>query len=187
MFKLARTFDDPGSRVNSNRGFPAPGSGAQQTGDYTLSSIYMGDQSQEPVRPTKGRRALFTPAQASQRGAPPPNAPDMRRPAGSFDQNPAGYQPDGLNHPHYTREFSRGAPGVVQEYGKVLVNPIGSGVVVRHRPQASYGPAAQYVNGSIWWTTQAVPTSVNLQGLTDPRVLEQVLGPIMVQAAIRVG
>jgi len=80
---------------------------------------------------------------------------------------------------------SYGAGGVAPQYGKVLTNPIGAGVVALHRPQASYGSAAQYVNGAIWWTSQAIPTTVNLQGLTRPQDLAAVLGPLYVQAAIR--
>jgi hypothetical protein len=91
----------------------------------------------------------------------------------------------GQNVEVYTPYFSRGAAAYVQNYGKVLTNPIGAGVVARYRPQASYGGAAQYRNGAIYWTSQAIPTSVNLQGLTRPQDLAAVLGPINVQAALR--
>jgi hypothetical protein len=83
-------------------------------------------------------------------------------------------------------DFSKGTARDVPNFGKVLVNPIGAGVPVMHRTQASYGQAAEYHNGVIWWTPQSIPTSVRLQGLTNPRALEAILGPLYVQAAIRV-
>lgn len=86
-----------------------------------------------------------------------------------------------------TPYYDRGAAAYVQNYGKVLTNPIGGGIVALHRPQASYGPAAQYYDHAIWWTSQAVPTTVNLQGLTTPEALAAVLGPIQLQAVMRVG
>jgi hypothetical protein len=99
----------------------------------------------------------------------------------------SGFYPDG--RPHYVRgpDFSKGTARDVPNFGKVLTNPIGAGVVALHRPQASYGQAAQYYAGTIWWTPQAIPTSVNLSGLTSPDALAAILGPLYVQAAVRVG
>ncbi len=188
MFELKRTYADPSSLENGQRGFPSPGSGAQTTGYTSPSAMAQEWILNKPERPTQGRRTFWDVVKEGVRqGFPSPNAPDMRRPRETFNPNPAGYQPDG--RPHYVRgpDYSKGTARDVPNYGKVLVNPIGAGVVALYRPQASYGPAAQYVNGVIYWTSQAVPTSVNLQGLTDPRALEAVLGPINVQAAIRVG
>lgn len=85
----------------------------------------------------------------------------------------------------YTPYYDRGAAAYVPNYGKVLFNPIGAGIVAQYRPQASYGKAAQYANGALWWSSQAIPTTVNLQGLTDPRTLAAMLGPIKIQGVVR--
>ena len=84
-----------------------------------------------------------------------------------------------------TPYYDRGAAAFVPNFGKVLTNPIGAGVVALHRPQASYGPSAEYENGALWWVSQAVPTSIGLQGLTDPDTLAALLGQTSVQAVVR--
>ena len=86
---------------------------------------------------------------------------------------------------NYTPYYSRGAAAYVPNFGKVLTNPIGAGVVACYRTLPSYGPAAQYFNGAIWWVTQQVPTSIHMQGLTDPAELEALLGLTNVQAVVR--
>lgn len=179
MFKVSRTFNKPTQGGNAQRGYPAPGAGAQTTGVYTPPPADM-DMGSE--RPTKGRRSFFD--VLGQRGFAAPQNAAQRRPAGSMPNIPAV---SGLPSWAPTARQSYGAEGVAPQYGKVLTNPIGAGVVALHRPQASYGGAAAYYNGIIWWTSQSIPTSVNLQGLTDPAVLAAVLGPINVQAAVRVG
>lgn len=181
MFKLARTFNDPSSGPNAQRGYPAPGAGEQTVGDWSPPQP---QASWESARPTKGARSWFRPGGATggQQGFAPPEDGGQRRPPSSMPNRPPQY---GGNIEVWTPYFSRGAAAYVQNYGKVLTNPIGAGVVAMHRPQASYGPAAQYANGAIWWTSQAIPTSVNLQGLTDPAALAAYLGPINVQAVIR--
>lgn len=183
MFQVSRTFPDASSDVSGQRGFPAPGSGAQKTGMHpSPAALARGHVDDTPERPTKGWRSWFAPSgsHGSQAGqdAPGPNR------AGWVQ---SGFYPDG--RPHYVRgpDFSKGTARDVPNFGKVLTNPIGAGVVALHRPQASYGQAAQYVAGTIWWTPQGIPTSVNLQGLTSPEALAAVLGPLYVQAAIRVG
>jgi hypothetical protein len=183
VFQLSRTFKKPEEGANVQRGFPAPGAGAQTTGAYTPAPA---GTKWSPERPIQGRQTWLAPdgENGDQRGFPSPLSFFQRRPAGSM---PAVPPVSGLPSWAPTMRQSYGAEGVSPQYGKVLSNPIGAGVVARYRPQASYGSAAQYVNGVIWWTSQGVPTSVNLQGLTDPRVLEAVLGPINVQAAVRVG
>lgn len=183
VFQLARTFKKPAQGANVARGFPAPGAGAQTSGDFTPAPRDTGWASD---RPTKGTRSFWDVLRPSggQQGYPDPLGPGQRRPAGSMPNVPLV---SGLPIPVTTPYFSRGAAATVQNYGKVLTNPIGAGVVAQHRPQASYGPAAQYVNGAIWWTSQGIPTSVNLQGLTDPAVLAAMLGSVNVQAVIRTG
>lgn len=86
---------------------------------------------------------------------------------------------------HYTPYYDRGAAAFVPNFGYVLYNPIGAGIPALHRPQASYGPAAQYADGAIWWATQVIPTSVNLQGLTDPEELAAILSPLQIQGVVR--
>lgn len=184
MFKLARTWSKPSNEEGSNRGFPAPGDGAQKTGLYpSPAALARGYVPAEPERPTKGFRSFFQPSghQGTQAGQPAPGGPGQGREGWG-----PGVAPDG--RPMYVRgpRFSEGTARDVPNYGKVLVNPIGAGIVALHRPQASYGQAAQYYAGTIWWTPQAIPTSINMQGLTSPKALEAVLGPLYVQAAIRV-
>lgn len=180
MFKLARTFDDPLAGDNVQRGFPAPGDGAQTVGDYAPPPT---DVPRESRRWVKGIRSWLNPSSPSgeQRGFPAPGDARQYRPAGTMDAIAPIY---GLNIPVTTPYYDRGAAAVVQNYGKVLTNPIGAGIVALSRPQASYGQAAEYINGAIWWTSQAIPTSVNLQGLSDPAALLAVLGTINVQAVL---
>jgi hypothetical protein len=185
VFQLARTFSDPSSEANSQRGFPAPGSGAQRTGDYpSPAAMARGYIPSQPERPTQGFWSFLNPGghQGSQAGFPVPGSPGQQR--RGWGPGPAP-QP----RPFFVRgpRFSEGTQRDVPNVGRVYSNPIGAGVVALHRPQASYGNAAQYVNGTIWWTSQGIPTSVRLSGLTNPAALAAVLGPINVQAAVRVG
>ena len=183
MFKLARTYKKPAAGENSQRGFPAIGAGDQTTGAYTPPPANV---PRSPTRPTKGRPSLFVATREgrSARGFGSPTGPEDQRDAGSMSNVPPIY---GGNIEVETPYYSRGAAAFVQNYGKVLTNPIGAGVVAMHRPQASYGPAAQYYDQAIWWTTQAVPTSINMQGLTNPDVLAAILSEVEVQAVVRVG
>lgn len=75
-----------------------------------------------------------------------------------------------------------GAAFFAPQFGKVLSNPIGAGINVGYRPQPTYGGGAQYFNDAIWWTSQIVPTSISLQGLTDPQELQALLGNVLVEA-----
>jgi len=179
MFRLARTYTDPGLSANVQRGFPAPGDGAQLTGDQSQPTQKFTPKT-APKRPTKGVRSfldIFT-----QRGFAEPQNPAEHYPAGTMNNV---LIPDGLNHEILTPYFDRGAAAFVQNYGKVTVNPIGAGVQVMDRPMASYGVSAEYHNGSIWWTPQNIPTSIPGQSLTNPEDLSAALGPINVQAAVR--
>lgn len=183
MFKLALTYQDPATGANVQRGFPAPGAGAQTSGGP--SNLPQNATLQRPVRPTKGARTWFKPSSPSgeQRGMAPAQSAAQMRPAGSMPNVPAF---SGLPDPVETPYFSRGAAAVVQNYGKVLTNPIGAGIVANYRTQASYGPSSEYHNGSIWWTSQAIPTSIGMQGLANPGVLAALLGMVNVQAVVRV-
>jgi len=183
MFKLSRSMKKPAASDNAQRGFPAIGAGSQTTGEYTPPPARV---SRTPTRPTKGRPSLFVSTSEGRgaRGFPSPTNEEQARPANSMPNVPPIY---GGNIEVETPYYSRGAAAFVQNYGKVLTNPIGAGVVAMHRPQASYGPAAQYYDQAIWWTTQAIPTSINMQGLTNPDVLAAILSQVEVQAVVRTG
>lgn len=187
VFTLARTFGQPAKGSNASRGFPAPGAGRQTTGDAIpapRTSIW------QSVRPLKGRATWMDPnnPQDAARGFPAPQGASQARPRneGVIGASPGVPMPFGAFIVHEHPYYSRGTAAFAPQFGQVSYNPIGAGVVAMNRVQASYGPAAQYENGEIFWTSQAVPTSVNLQGLTDPNVLAAILGPIGVQAAVRV-
>lgn len=176
VFKLAQTFSDP---ANSQTGFPSPGDGAQTSG---AGSPPPGFVPQSATRPTKGFRSWASPVRDAQRGFPTPNDPNQRRPRGLMYAIAKMF---GGVYQHETPYYDRGAAAFVPNFGYVLTNPIGAGVVALHRPQASYGGAAQYANGALWWTSQAIPTSINLQGLTTPNELNDLLDSVQVQAVVR--
>ena len=178
MFQISNTFTNPQA---SQSGFPSPGDGAQTTGDAT--PIHP-DPPWSSLTPTKGWLSWLFPSKAAEaaRGFPSPDDASQGRPRGSMPNAPPIF---GGVYQHETPYYDRGAAAFVPNFGKVLTNPIGAGIVALFRPQASYGPAAQYENGAIWWTSQDIPTSINPQGLTDPQELAALLGSIQVQAVIR--
>jgi hypothetical protein len=182
VFKLSATWDQPtGSTADLNRGFPAPGTDEQTTGPARPSprrSPWV------PFRPTKGARTWSDPAGQvdSARGFPAPIAPAQARPAGSMPNVPPV---TGRHVDVETVPFSRGALRWVPNFGKVLYNPIGAGVVALYRPQAFYGPAGQFAANAIWWAPQSIPTSVRLTGLNTPAELAALLGTTNVQAVVR--
>lgn len=182
VFRLSNTYQNPTEGANAQRGFPAPGSGAQTTGSGKPGAV---PTARDPSRPTQGRRSWFRPAspRGGQQGYPAPLNAAQHRPDGTMDNY--DYTQSGLPVEVWTPYFSRGTAAWVPNYGKVLTNPIGGGVQALHRPQASYGGAAQYENGALWWTSQAIPTTINLQGLTNPSVLGDQLGDVLVQAVVR--
>ena len=182
MFRVARTFQSPGTNAGPQQGFPEIGAGAQTTGE--------GDRTKRvrtpwvPVRATQGTRSFANPSSGDgrQRGFPDPQGYGQARPPQSMPNRPPVW---GGVYQHYTPYYDRGAAAFVPNFGYVLTNPIGAGVVARYRTQASYGPAAQYFNGAIWWTSQVIPTSINLQGLTDPEELAAILDNLQIQAVVR--
>jgi hypothetical protein len=184
LFRPARTFSNP---QNSQSGFATPGAGAQTTGEPIIVADWNADPdvNWEPERAIKGRRTWGLPwlPRGEQQGTPPPLDPSQRRQRGEMPET-APLQPGVLSQVE-TPYYSRGAAAFVPQHGKVLTNPIGAGVVALQRPQSSYGPSAQYIDGAIWWTSQVIPTSINLQGLDDPDVLAAILGMQNVQAVVR--
>lgn len=183
MFRLGLSFKDPGpsSPQGGQRGFPYPGQGAQTTGEPSHAPRQ--PVPWRPEMPTKGVRSWSTPGNPigqAQRGFPGPGAPGQQREG--WGGGPPAF---GGVYQNWTPYYSRGAAAYVPNFGYTLVNPIGAGVVALHRPQASYGPAAIYANGQIWWVSQDIPTSIRLQGLTSPEVLAAQLSDIEVQAVMR--
>lgn len=178
VFQLARTFSNPGG---SQSGQPAIGAGAQTSGKHKPASP---SPPWDARRPTQGRRSWLLPYKSAseQRGFPAPLNGKQKRPPGSMSNVPPIF---GGVYQHETPYYDRGAAAFVPNFGYVLTNPIGAGVVARYRTQASYGPAGQYDNGAIWWTSQVVPTSINLQGLTDPEELASILDMTTIQAVVR--
>lgn len=178
VFQLSRTFTSPGS---SQSGMAPIGAGAQQSGPakpLSMASIWAA------LRPTKGRRTFTDPTspENAQRGFPSPYGAGQSRPLGDMPNNPPAW---GGVYQHEMPYYDRGAAAFVPNFGKVLYNPIGAGIVALQRPQASYGPAASYEDGSLWWTSQAIPTSIGLQGLTDPDTLAALLSETQIQAVVR--
>jgi hypothetical protein len=181
VFQPARTFLQPALNQGRQQGFPSIGAGAQTTGDPTPWPA--DDVSRGPVRPTKGRRSWLFPSapDGGQRGYPTPEIPLQSRPPSC--QVPAPQY--GGSVQVYTPYFDRGAAAFVQNFGKVLYNPIGAGIVARFRPLPSYGMAGQYLQGAVWWSSQAIPTSINSQSLIDPQVLAALLSQVQIQGVVR--
>lgn len=183
VFRVAPTFYDP---QDSQSGFAEPGAGAQTTGDPSFASQEQPLVEYEPERPYKGLLSWLFPSspRSGQSGQPEPLSALQHRPPGSMDAVPPIYGQVGYN---WTPDYSRGAAAYVPITGKVFTNPIGAGIVALQRPQASYGPPGEYQHGGIWWTSQAVPTSVDLNGLLSPEQVEALVGSMSVQAMVRVG
>jgi hypothetical protein len=182
MFRLANTFN-AATPAGVQQGFPPPGAGAQTTGP-PLVPQHAGATEWAPERPTKGKRTFFKPGgpTGGQQGFAPVENEAQRRPPGSMPNAPPIYgMPIFTETPYY----DRGAAAFVPNFGKVLFNPIGAGIVALQRPQASYGGAAQYFDGMLFWTSQVIPTSINLQGLTDPEEMAAILNGIDIQAVMR--
>lgn len=136
----------------------------------------------------KGKRSWFAPEQCrsqAQRGYPMPlNGCETRAAAGQPWADMSGF---GGSIAVMPRREDMGAAGFVQNFGKVLTNPIGAGVVALHRPQASYGVAGQYVAHTIFWASQTIPTSIPHGSLVSPQQMLDLLGTVNVQAAMRAG
>lgn len=183
MFKLDRTFYHPGV---SQTGFAEPGAGAQTTGEASWVSMPSEPVEPTPERPTKGLFSWLFPQspRSLNTGQPEPLSALQHRPPGTMDNVPfmsgeVGY----VETPNY----SRGAGAFVPITGKVLTNPIGAGVVAMQRPQSSYGPSGEYVDHQIFWTSQSVPTTVDLNGLLSAEQVQALVGNMSVQAMVRVG
>lgn len=130
-----------------------------------------------------GTRSWFLPSspQSMQRGFPTPqNAAQRRPPPWRNDVAPWGGVIQLL-----TRRFDRGAAAYAPNFGRINNNPIGAGIVAPNMPHASYGMSARYVNHTIFWVSQSIPTSVPMSGLQGPDQMAALLGTVNVQAAVR--
>jgi hypothetical protein len=181
LFKPSTTFASPASGSNAQRGFPAPGDYGQTTGPARPQPQPV---LRQPIRETKGKRTFFKPAEGSnaQRGFPTPLSRQQAYPDDLMNNS---FLSSGLPTPVYTPYYSRGAAAYVQNYGKVLYDPIGSGVYAPYRPQAYYAQPGEYDDSAIWWTSQIVPTNVNLVGLNNPDVMNAILGQTLIEAVVR--
>lgn len=188
-FKPRNTFANPTNNAAVNAGQPAPGAGAQWLPTTSPPPQAFDDpRPREPLHPTRGKRSWLTPSspRGGQQGmASPLDALQSRPTDGPFAMDaipPVSGLPIAVETPYY----SRGAAAFVQNFGKVLYNPIGAGIPVPNRPQASYGPSGQYIEGSIFWTSQVIPTSIPPTALTSPQELADLLDPLTVYAVARV-
>lgn len=182
MFRLSLSSSAPTTGANSQRGQPAPGSGSQTTGP-AIRANNTPDIPYVPERPTKGLRSWFRPAANPQQSMPSPEDASQRRPPGSLtDQEMFG----GVAYTE-TPYYDRGAAAFVPNFGRVVANVIGAGIFAPDRPLASYGQAATYENGMIFWTSQVIPTSVQLSSLEEAEGLAAIVGQTNVEAMVRVG
>jgi hypothetical protein len=58
--------------------------------------------------------------------------------------------------------YSRGADAHAPQFGKVIYNPIGAGVVAPYRLPSIAGPGARYMFSAIWFDVQTIPTSMQI-------------------------
>lgn len=129
----------------------------------------------------KGTRTWGNPAAGSnpQRGGPVAG-PNSRQALPALAVQPFG----GVVYTE-TPYFSRGAAAYVPGTPIVPVNPIGAGIFAPFRPRPYYAAPGTYEHDQMFWLSQATPTTVKLQGLTNADALAAVLGPIYVKAAVR--
>lgn len=135
----------------------------------------------------KGTRSWGNPTAPTdaQRGGPSPGNAAQARPAGSmpnaFFRDFFGGPPLEIETPY----FSRGAAAYVPQFGVVPTNPIGAGIFAPFRPRPYYAAPGTYEADQLFWLSQAIPTTVRLQGLSNADALAAVLGPTYVKAAVR--
>jgi hypothetical protein len=178
LFKIVNTFKKPASPQNAQRGQPAPGSGAQQTNaprrlpgetPWFTATPYQGDD----TWPSTGDYSYGNPGFPvdAQRGQPVANAPGIRRPPGSVVNTPG----DGTTRYRETREFSRG----MQRYAvntPILLQDANPGKWVPHKPRVvpNY-PLGQYINNTIFFANQVIPTTIPLAGLQTQKAVAALL------------
>jgi len=170
MWKVSNTWKKAATPTNQQRGFPAPGSGQQTTGKARLTPeeamnaaliAYSGEDTYDnPDTPVNAQRGFPAPESRSQAYRPG----QVTRPT-----------PNGVTTYRETRNFSRGAQAFAPTTPIVLNTP-NPGQIVLHRPNVlSKVPLGQYINNTIFWSNQIIPTTVKLSGLQTEKAVEALL------------
>jgi hypothetical protein len=179
MFKLLNTFTNVASPTNAQRGQPAPGSGAQQTGNYRKPPRE--DEWRTRI-PYEGTNTWFEepditygnpqfPVDA-QRGQPAATAPNQQYPRGALGPKP---RMDGTTYYRVTRPFSRGAQREAP-ITPIIFTPANPGDLVPFKPSVvPRYPLGQYINNTIFWANQVIPTSIPLSGLQTEKAIQSIL------------
>lgn len=183
MFKIVNTFKKPAAPQNAQRGQPAPGSGAQQTNPARMlpNEIPWVDLIPEqgtdtwPSNDGYGYGNPGFPVDA-QRGQPAPQGPGQARPRGSVVSG----RMDGTTRYRETREFSRG----MQRYAvntPILIQNANPGDIIPHKPRVvpNY-PLGQYINNTIFFANQIIPTTIPLAGLQTQKSVAALLSTFYV-------
>lgn len=179
MWKVQNTWKNAASPENQQRGMPAPGTGAQRTNpsrirqdDTAVWVNILGQQGHDswPTNLAYGPGNPSYPVDA-QRGSPAPQGRAQAYRPGDLSQP----TPDGRQYYRETREFSRGAQRWAPITGTVLNTPNpGSPVPFKPNIVPRY-PLGQYINNTIFWANQVIPTSVRLQGLQTEKAVAAIL------------
>lgn len=183
LFNIVNTWKNVTSAANQQRGFPAPGTGAQQTNSARQpppEHAWLADIPYEgsDTWPATGAYTYGNPTFPvdAQRGQPAAEAQNQQYPRGALNQPML----DGRTLYRETREFSRGmqryAP--ITPYVLATANP---GDIVPFRPSVvPRYPLGQYINNTIFWTNQVIPTSVPLAGLQTEKSIDELLSTFQV-------
>lgn len=174
MFKVVNTWKNAAQPAQQNRGMPAPGVGQTNRARKTpgdgppwiniapLNGEFTWDPMADPVE--------------NQRGFPAPQGASQAYAPGQLT-NPV---PDGRQYYRETRQFSRGAQRWAPVTGYVLESP-NPGVPVTAKPNVvPRYPLGQYVNNTIFWANQVIPTTVRLQGLQTEKAVAAILSTFQV-------
>ena len=176
MFRVSNTYNNPSDVQNAQRGFPAPGAGAQTTGQWTGKERPGPAPELQPVGADSWEGITSADAQ---RGMGP--ALD----AVQFTTRNEQPIPQPFPVLYDTWWPDRGAAGVAPDFGQVVTNPIGAGVQVSAPFDVhARGPAGQYFTDTIFWTSQVIPTSVHLDGLLTPEQVAALVDPLQVYGAV---
>lgn len=178
MFKIVNTFENAASPQNAQRGQPAPGTGAQQTNPARRSPDDVVWATAIGYQGTDTWAAPAYPVDA-QRGQPAPQSPAQARPRGSVRSAPM----DGTTRYRETRNFSRGMQAFAP-ITPILVQDANPGSIVPHKPTVvPRYPLGQYINNTIFFANQVIPTTIPLSGLQTQKSIEALLSTFYVYGA----
>ena len=85
-----------------------------------------------------------------------------------------------------TPYYDGGAQMFAPQFDTPFTNPIGAGIPVPYRTQASYYGSGQYEQGIIFWTNQFIPTSIPSSELLSASEVEAMLANFQVYQSIQV-